>query len=75
MIGRSDNENLYFMYEFTEDCIDILGDNRMQLIDECIQHAVRQNVQQSYQVALTGALRRYPNFRPEVLIDASGEML
>lgn len=74
LAGFNDEEFL-IAHEVHADWLDILGPERLVLIDEVISGAVSANLLHSWMVAETGALRWNPNLRPEVLIDAMGRLL
>lgn len=66
---------LGFLSSFSEDFADVLGDARIAAIDRVIHTAVFHNLNQSYLVAVSGALRWDVRLRPEVLINCEGRML
>jgi len=68
-------DGIGFLYRITGDYAEVLGDERVGLIDNAMHHAFKANLQNSYMVALSGALRLAPGLRPEVLIDANGRLV
>lgn len=74
MIVKTD-EGLGFLYPFTEDVAEVLGDARLAAIDEVVRSSAVRQLRASYWAAVTGALRWDYRVRPEVLIDAAGRML
>lgn len=62
-------------YRVGQNVVDILGTDRMALIDEILYSSLCCQIDASLMAASTGALRWFPEFRPEVLIDATGRLL
>lgn len=62
-------------YRVGQDAVDVIGHDRMALIDEVLSSSLCCQVNASFKAASTGALRWIPGFRPEVMIDATGRLL
>ena len=67
-------DNLAFAQEFPTDWADVLGEERLEAIEKVLRSAARANLNHSWMVAETGALRWNMNLRPEVMLDATGRL-
>lgn len=75
MIVDCGNGDLGLLFKISEECAEVLGDERVGLIDAVIYQAVFASANSSLLAAITGAHRWPTSLRPEVLIDATGRML
>lgn len=76
MIARGINgRGVDLTYRLDPKLVEVLGEYRLEMIDEVVFGAIVEQVQASYLAASTGAMRWPCSMRPEVLIDARGVML